>query len=379
MAEFKPLKLIDQGGGAGALAEFGAGDTLPKGVLPALGVADISGLSTALAGKVSDGDSRLSNSREWTAETITQAEAEAGTTTTRRAWTAQRVRQAIASWWLTASTAFGRSLATATDAAAGRTALSVREQLTAARTYYVRTDGNDSNNGLSDTAGGAFLTIQKAVDVAATLDLGIFNCIIQVADGTYTGAVVLKAFVGSGQVRIIGNEAAPANVIINATGDTVSGNNVGYYRLSGVTLRGTTRNIFLEGASSFLEIGNINFDSQVTTINSHCTASRGALVFMVGPLLVSSNALVFGWALSRATLFFRNNTITFAPGLLLTQHGLRATVQGMVDILNASFVGSFTGPRYQVNALSLIWTNGAGDSFIPGSSGGVIESGGVYA
>ena len=44
-------------------------------------------------------DGRLSNSREWTATTVTQAEAETGTATTRRAWTSQRVRQAIASWW----------------------------------------------------------------------------------------------------------------------------------------------------------------------------------------------------------------------------------------------------------------------------------------
>mgnify|MGYP007090084482 CR=1 FL=1 len=48
-------------------------------------------------------DSRLSNSREWTAETVEQAEAEAGAATTRRAWTALRVRQAIAAWWATVS------------------------------------------------------------------------------------------------------------------------------------------------------------------------------------------------------------------------------------------------------------------------------------
>lgn len=47
MAEVNPLKLVDQGGGVGALAEFGAGDTLPKGALPALQVADVSGLGTA--------------------------------------------------------------------------------------------------------------------------------------------------------------------------------------------------------------------------------------------------------------------------------------------------------------------------------------------
>ena len=52
-------------------------------------------LETALDGKVGTGDTRLTNSREWTAETVAQVEAEAGTATTRRAWTAQRVRQAI--------------------------------------------------------------------------------------------------------------------------------------------------------------------------------------------------------------------------------------------------------------------------------------------
>src|SRR5690606_22124777 len=43
--------------------------------------------------------SRPTNSREWTASTVSQAEAEAGTATTRRAWTAQRVRQNVVAWW----------------------------------------------------------------------------------------------------------------------------------------------------------------------------------------------------------------------------------------------------------------------------------------
>jgi hypothetical protein len=49
--------------------------------------------------KASSGDSRLSDSREWSADTISQDEAEGGSATTRRAFTAQRVFQAIASWW----------------------------------------------------------------------------------------------------------------------------------------------------------------------------------------------------------------------------------------------------------------------------------------
>lgn len=43
-------------------------------------------------------DPRLSDSREWSAATVGEAEAKAGTATTRRAWTAQRVHQAADGW-----------------------------------------------------------------------------------------------------------------------------------------------------------------------------------------------------------------------------------------------------------------------------------------
>src|SRR5215813_8218687 len=69
----------------------------------------------------------------------------------------------------------------------------VREVLAAARTYYVApagSGGSDSNNGLTSTA--PFLTIQKAVDTVAALDISGNAVTIQIADGTYTGAVTLK-------------------------------------------------------------------------------------------------------------------------------------------------------------------------------------------
>ena len=66
-------------------------------------------------------DQRLTDAREWTAETISQAEAEAGVATTRRAFTAQQVRQAIVAWFNGISGALGRTILTRTTAAQVRT------------------------------------------------------------------------------------------------------------------------------------------------------------------------------------------------------------------------------------------------------------------
>ena len=98
-----------------------------------------------------------------------------------------------------------------------------REVLTAARNYYVATTGLDSNDGLA--VGTPFLTIQKAIDVAAGLDTGIYNVTINVADGTYSTvgtALTLKTITGAGVVSIVGNATTPTNCIISVTSGFVS-------------------------------------------------------------------------------------------------------------------------------------------------------------
>jgi hypothetical protein len=73
-----------------------------------------------------------------------------------------------------------------------------REQLTGDRDYYVDvTLGSDSNDGRASGAGGAFETIQKAIDVVCdTLDLQGYDVVINIAAGTYPGEIALRRYVG---------------------------------------------------------------------------------------------------------------------------------------------------------------------------------------
>jgi hypothetical protein len=74
-------------------------------------------------------DARLSDSREWSASTVTQADAEAGTSTSRFAFTPLRVFQAIAAWWA-ASAAKAKLDGIAAGATANATDAQLRDRST---------------------------------------------------------------------------------------------------------------------------------------------------------------------------------------------------------------------------------------------------------
>ena len=83
----------------------------------------------ALDGKVGTTDARLSDAREWSAATVTQAEAEAGTSASRLAFSPLRVFQAVAAWWA-ASSAKTKLDGIASGATANATDAQLRDRAT---------------------------------------------------------------------------------------------------------------------------------------------------------------------------------------------------------------------------------------------------------
>ena len=110
---------------------------------------------------IQPGDSRLTDAREWLAPTVTQADAEAGIATDRRAWTVQRVWQAVAAWW--AQSAAATKLATIAN---GATANATDAQLRDRSTHT----GTQSISTITGLGGAASLSVGTTAGTVAAGD-----------------------------------------------------------------------------------------------------------------------------------------------------------------------------------------------------------------
>jgi len=255
-----------------------------------------------------------------------------------------------------------------------------RERLTADRTYYVRTDGADTNTGLANTAGGAFRTIQKAVDViSASLDAGINQVTIQVGDGTYTEPTTLKTVVGSLAPIIKGNASTPDNVVISTTSaNCFVFSNAGRWIVKSLKTQTTSsgRCFTGSGTMSYLTLEAVTFGA---CASDHILATTGATVNISATCKITGSAashitVVSGGILSAVSVAY---TLTGTPAFSTTF--LQSDIGGIAVVNACTFSGAATGVRYIIGLNSVVQTYGGGESYLPGSSAGTKATGGQYA
>jgi hypothetical protein len=279
--------------------------------------------------------------------------------------------------------AASNNLSDLANVATARANLSVREKLAANRTYFVRSDGSDGNTGLVNSAGGAFLTIQKAVDVCASmLDFAGFTVTISIGAGTFSGAVVLKAMVGM---------AGPVSLVINGAGSStiVSTSGATCFAADGPTVQGIIRNLKVQTASSgycfdveggaSVRVGGIEFGS--------CAGSAHMLAFGVGSSLAveAGNFTISGGCSAGYFVFATLGalieasaggtiTLTGTPAFVAFAEAENATIR----IGHNTFSGSATGKRFEASVNGVIYSSGAGASYLPGNAAGTTATGGQY-
>ncbi len=171
-------------------------------------------------------DARLSDAREWSASTISQAEAEAGTATTRRAFTALRVFQAIAAWWA------GSAAKTKLDGiAAGATANATDAQLrdrsthtgTQAWTTITATPTTLAGYGITDAASSSHTHAQlhdRSHAITSSSDHTAGNWRVFYSNGS--GVVTELALGASGTVLTSGGASAAPTFATPAAALTAS-------------------------------------------------------------------------------------------------------------------------------------------------------------
>jgi hypothetical protein len=256
-----------------------------------------------------------------------------------------------------------------------------RELLTANRTYYVRTDGSNSNNGLANTSGGAFLTIQKAYDViTSTLDLGGKTATMQVGSGTFTaGLSVTQPWTGGGAVVLQGDTSTPANVIISTTGASCVATTVplpGALTVQGFELRTTSGGSGIDNSGGGVIIAGVM--RYGACANAHMQVASGCYIGVVSNYTISGNASQHWNALHGGFIQCDGKTITLSGTPAFSSAFAMGTNTGKIEAIGNTFSGSATGTRYSVTANAVINTNGGGASAFPGNASGGTGTGGQY-
>lgn len=257
-----------------------------------------------------------------------------------------------------------------------------RDILTANRTYYVRTDGNDSNTGLANTANDAWLTPQHGLDVIGGLDFSIYDVLLQLPDTTYITTLEVKAWIGSGGLTIQGNMGTPANCLISVTGGHCIANTTspltGILTVQGVETRTiTSGNCILASVPGKIQFNTVRFGACAW---HHIQAAGGGIeVTANGNYTISgSTGLSHADVSSGAVIRVESVTVTLSgtPAWGVSFCTSWRSGNGLFGF--STFSGAATGKRYSVYENGVIDTFGSGEAFLPGNALGTVSSGGKY-
>jgi hypothetical protein len=267
-----------------------------------------------------------------------------------------------------------------------KTFMGFPDVLTANRTYYVRSDGDDANDGLADTAAGAFSTIQAGVNAAALVIPNGFKVTVKVADGvTETNQVVLVPGVSPGNddgtfetYALEGNITDPSQVVISTTSeDAIFVPSGCYWFIRGVKVQTTTSGsgIRIEDNSFVFIDNNMQFG---TCAGKHIECYAACLGVFGPPYEIVGGATYHYFSYGNSRIFAYPDSdiiVTGTPGF--SGAFAFAGAGGVIDVNgNSVFTGSATGTRFDLASGGSIGGVSSITAF-PGDVAGTV-TGGYY-
>ncbi|MGN6777561.1 hypothetical protein [Rhizobium sp.] len=261
--------------------------------------------------------------------------------------------------------------------------------MTADKTYWVRSDGNDNNDGSANDPAHAFSTLLGAYNsVRSRTFANGYKTVLQL--GTAGNYVGLRHDGWPGQIEIKGDAANRANYRLTPVPGDLSCVSVldgRQLRVSGVSLVGTpgadARCAWAFGGS--LELADIDFRSSGVGTLASVLAEASGNVTLLGAIDVYFARASFALCIGGASVYLGNSLVTAlinlqSDGLAFDEGFIRVSEGGRVMRRNVTISGfSATGKRYAADLGGIINVSGGGENFFPGSLNGTLATGGQYS
>lgn len=232
----------------------------------------------------------------------------------------------------------------------------MREVLTAPRTYYVRADGSDSNDGMVNSASGAFATIQHAVDtISEDLDINGQLVTVQLQSGaTFTENVSFKPYFGQyvatqTNPTIIGDDANPGNYVVDGgAGITFLGVNAhSPWYVRGLTAKAATGVSIEADINATIYFTNLIFPA---TTSDHIRALFEGKVEALGPYTISGGSSTHLLAAAGGQFLIQpGKTVTISGTPAFGSSFASAALNGQITLTGTTYSGSATGTRWKID------------------------------
>ncbi len=262
-----------------------------------------------------------------------------------------------------------------TGAPSGTNAL-VREVLLANRTYYVRTDGSDSNDGLTNTAAGAFLTYTHALSVIiGSLDIAGFTVTVSIQNTTWTDQITFNSSPVGGGILVFDFNSGSLSTAATSVRNSITLSC--YIIVKNVTIS-SSAGIGVDWEAPFgVELQNVNWG--VCALGHMQDVGPGSFIFYsTGVETITGNSPSHIRSTGQGVIFYYPTSTTLSGTPVFSTAFTVATTGSYIESAGVVFTGATTGVRFSVDSNATIFTSAGGANYYPGNAAGTMANGGIY-
>jgi hypothetical protein len=231
--------------------------------------------------------------------------------------------------------------------------------------------GNDQSDGLSNTATGALLTIDKSRQLAFATDLSIYNVTVQLSDGTFPETIQVSGqLVGSGSLTFNGNATYPGNVRAGNPSNFGVRADGSRFNITNMRIRsgGTGHDVNVIGGAN-VNLNAVELEAAPTTC---LLAQTGGTITCTNFKVLGSAQLMASAQFAHSSVKIAGTTVAFLDVPAFSQAVFDCSQLGAGQFVSNTISGTCTGKQHDTSGIGFLQRNGVD---LPGNIAGTTGSG----